>query len=55
MIVDKYGAKPEPAGLPIALRCTATALGEVRIENESSMQNAKTGAAPFGCMKPGAT
>jgi putative transposase len=40
IIVDKYGAKSEPAGLPIALRCTATALGEVRIENESAMRNA---------------
>ena len=29
IIVDKYGAKPESAGLPIALRCTATALGKV--------------------------
>jgi len=55
MIVDKYGAKPEPAGLPIALRSKATALGEVRIENESSMQNAKTGAAPSSCVKPSAT
>ena len=55
MIVDKYGAKPEPAGLPIALRCTATALGQVRIENESAMQNAKTGAAPSSCVKSGAT
>ena len=55
MIVDQYGAKPEPAGLPIALRSTATALGEVRIENESAMQNAKTGAAPFSCVKSGAT
>ena len=54
MIVDKYGTQQELPGLPIALRCTATALGEVRIENESAMQNAKTGAAPFSCVKSGA-
>ena len=53
MIVDKYGAKPKPAGLPIALGSTATAFGEVRIENASAVQNAKTGAAPFGCVKSG--
>ena len=52
MIVDKFGAKQR---LPIALRSTATALGEVRIENESAMQNAKTGAAPSSCVKSGAT
>ena len=52
MIVDKYGA---PLGLPIALRCTATALREVRIENASAIQNAKTGAAPSSCVKSGAT
>jgi putative transposase len=55
MIVDKYGVKPEPSGFPITLRSTATAFGEVRIENESAMQNAKTGAAPSGCVKSGAT
>ena len=55
MIVDRYGAKPEPAGLPIALRSTATAFGEVKIENASGMQNAKTGAAPSNCVKSGAT
>ena len=55
MIVDKYGAKPEIAGLPIALCSTATAFGQVRIENKSAMQNAKTGAAPFSCVKSGAT
>ena len=55
MIVDKYRAKPEPSGLPIALRSTATAFGEVRIENESAMQNTKTGAAPSSCVKSGAT
>ena len=52
MIVDKFGAKQR---LPIALRSKATALGEVRIENESAMQNAKTGAAPSSCVKSGAT
>ena len=41
MIVHKYGAKPEPAGLPIALRSTATEFGKVRIEKGSAMQNAK--------------
>ena len=52
MIVDKFGAKQR---LPTALRSTATAFGEVRIENASAMQNAKTGAAPFSCVKSGAT
>ena len=52
MIVDKFGAKQR---LPIALRSKANALGEVRIENESAMQNAKTGAAPSSCVKSGAT
>jgi hypothetical protein len=28
--------------------------GEVRIGNESAMQNAKIGAAPFNCVKSGA-
>lgn len=55
MIVDKYGAKPEPLGLPIALRFTATAFGENRIENESAIHNARIGAAPFSCVKSGAT
>ena len=55
MIVDKYGAKPEIVGLPIALCSTATAFGQVRIENKSARQNAKTGAAPFSCVKSGAT
>ena len=52
MIVDKYGATP---GLPIALRSTATKFGEVRIENDSAIQKAKTGAAPSSCVKSGAT
>ena len=55
MIVEKYEAKPEPEGLPIVLCTTATAFGQVRIENKSARQNAKTGAAPFGCVKSGAT
>lgn len=52
MIVDKYGATQ---GLLIALRCMATEFGEVRVENVPAMQNAKTGAAPFSCVKSGAT
>lgn len=52
MIVDKYGPR---SGLPIALRSTATASGEVRIENESGIQDSKTGAAPTSCVKSGAT
>jgi putative transposase len=48
MIVDKYGPRP---GLPIALRSTGTDSEEVRIENESTIQNAKTGAAPSSCVK----
>ena len=51
LIVDKYGPKP---GLPIALRCTGTDCEEVRIENESTIQNAKIGAAPSSCVKSGA-
>jgi putative transposase len=51
MIVDKYGPRP---GLPIALRCTGTNSEEVRIEIESTIQNAKTGAAPSSCVKSGA-
>ena len=52
MIVDKYGATQ---GLSITLRSTATAFEEVRIENESAIQTAKTGAAPSSCVKSGAT
>lgn len=51
MIVDKYGLR---LGLPIALRSTGTALEEVRIENESTIQNAKIWAAPSCCVKSGA-
>jgi hypothetical protein len=52
MIVDKFDAKQRR---PTALRSTATAFGEVRIENASAMQNAKNGAAPFSCVKSGAS
>ena len=52
MIVDKCGATP---GLPIALRSTETEFVVVRIENESAVQNAKSGAAPSSCVKSGAT
>ncbi|MEY3446212.1 MAG: hypothetical protein RIR45_967 [Pseudomonadota bacterium] len=52
MIVDKYGATQ---GLPIALPSTATGFEEPRIENVSSKQNAKTGAAPSSYVKSGAT
>ena len=52
IIVDKYGVTQ---GLPIALRCTATEFGQVRIENESVIQNTKTGAAPSSCVRSGAT
>ena len=41
MIVEKYGTKPEPEGHPIALCSTATAFGQVGIENRSALQNAK--------------
>ncbi len=43
MIVDKYGAKQELPGLPIALRSTGTAFGEVRVENESEYRMQKPG------------
>jgi hypothetical protein len=36
MSVDKHGATQT---LPLALRCTATAFGEVRIKIESEIQN----------------
>jgi putative transposase len=55
MIMNKYGAKPEPSGLPIALRSMATAFGEVKIGNQSEMQSARTGTAPSSCVKSGAT
>jgi putative transposase len=48
MIVDKHGATQT---LPLALRCTATAFGEVRIKIESEIQNAKSGAAPSARVK----
>ena len=52
MIVAKNGAHPK---LTIALSYTATAFEEVRIENESAIQNEKTGAAPSSCVKSRAT
>ena len=52
MIMDKFGAKQR---LPTALRSTATALEEGRIENASAMQNTKNGAALSSCVKSGAT
>ena len=52
MIVDKYGTKQR---LPIALLCTGTEFEEVRIENQSAIENAKTGAAPSSCVKSSAT
>ena len=52
MVVDKYGAQP---GLTIAPPSTVTAFGEVRIENESAIQTAKTGATPISCEKSGST
>jgi putative transposase len=52
MIVDKFGAKQR---LPTALRSTATAFEEVKIENASEIQNAKNGLAPSSCIKSGAT
>ena len=52
VVVDKYGAHPK---LTIALPNTVSAFGEVRIENESAIQTAKTGAAPISCEKSGAT
>lgn len=51
MIVDKYGSNPR---LPIALRSTGTEFENIRIENESEIPNATTGAAPSSCMKPSA-
>ena len=52
LIVDKYGAAQ---GITVALRSTETEFVELMIENESAMQNAKTGAAPSSCVKSGAT
>ena len=52
IIVDKFGVKQR---LLIVLCSTATAFEEVRIGNESTMQNAKIGAAPSSCVKSGAT
>jgi len=40
--------------LPIAFRSKATALGEIKIENASAIQNTKTWVAPSSCEKSGA-
>jgi putative transposase len=52
MIVDKYRTTER---LPVALRSSGTAFEEVKIENESAIPNAKTGAAPSSCEKSSAT
>ena len=52
MIVHKYAPAQR---LPITLRSTGTAFEEVRIENESTIQDAKTGAAPSSCVQLSAT
>jgi hypothetical protein len=48
MIVDKYRTTER---LPVTLRSSGTAFEEVKIENESAIPNAKTGAAPSSCEK----
>ena len=48
MIVEKYKSK---AKLPVPLRSSGTAFEEVRMESDSAMQIAKTGAAPSSCVK----
>jgi putative transposase len=52
MIVDKYRAKER---LPVALRSSGTEFEEVRIESESAIPIAKTGAAPSSCETSSAT
>jgi putative transposase len=52
MIVDKYRVKE---GLPVALRSSGTEFEEVRIESETAIPIAKTGAAPSSCVKSSAT
>jgi len=52
MIVDKYQSKER---LPVALRSSGTADGEVRVEIEPTKPNANTGAAPTSCEKLSAT
>jgi putative transposase len=52
MIVDKYRSKER---LPVALRSSGTALGEIGIENEPAIPIAKTGAAPSSCEELSAT
>ena len=52
MIVDKYRVKER---LPIAIRSSGTEFEEVRIESESTIAIAKTGAALSSCEKSSAT
>ena len=52
MIVNKYRTTER---LTVALRSSGTAFEEVKIENESAIPNAKTGAAPSSCEKSSAT
>jgi putative transposase len=52
MIVDKYQSQER---LPVALRSSGTADGEVRVEIEPAKPNANTGAAPTSCEKLSAT
>ncbi len=52
MIVDKYRTTER---LPVALRSSGIAFGEVRFDNGSAIQNAKTGAAPSSCVRSSAT
>ena len=52
MLVDKCRAKER---LPVALRSGGTAFEKVRIESESAIPNAKTGAAPSSGEKSSAT
>ncbi len=52
MIVDKYRKNES---LPVALRSSGTADGEVRIEDELARPIAKTGAAPSSCEELSAT
>ena len=46
--MDKYRSQER---LPVALRSSGTAAGEVKIEIEPAKLKAKTGAAPTSCEK----
>ncbi len=48
MIVDKYRSKET---LPVALQVSGTAVKKIRIERESAISIANTGAAPSSCVK----